>query len=222
MAAFSNNNQVYRKYIERISVMYSNRTDIRMFTEIILSLLTVILFGAFAIRPTITTIAELYREIIQKRETVSLLDAKIDSLIAAQALVDERRVDISLLNLVIPDEPLATKYLRQVEGIAKRNGSALTSFSVEDVPVKGAADSSGEVKIGSGENDIIILPLSSQAIFVKFDVVGPYSNALNFLSDIENARRPILFSTTDVTLSTGTFGGGVRLTVSGIISYLNP
>jgi len=69
--AWRNSYLRHKTYFLNISSQYSKKQDVRMFMELLLSLATVSLFAVFAIRPTLITIAELYKEIQGKKTTVA-------------------------------------------------------------------------------------------------------------------------------------------------------
>ena len=75
--AWRNSYLRYKTYFLNISSQYSKKADVRVFMELLLSLATVSLFAIFAIRPTLITIAELFKEIQGKKTTVAQLDEKI-------------------------------------------------------------------------------------------------------------------------------------------------
>src|SRR4030042_1069686 len=58
---------------------YSQRPNLKAYLELFLSLITVVVFGVFAIRPTIITIGKLLKEIKAKEETVVIMNQKIEN-----------------------------------------------------------------------------------------------------------------------------------------------
>jgi len=64
--------------------LFKEREDIRNYVELVLSLISIIIFAVFALRPTILTIIELNKEIKTKEETVKQMDTKIKNLQKAQ------------------------------------------------------------------------------------------------------------------------------------------
>src|SRR3989344_2584626 len=88
---------VYRKYLQNIVVLYQSRQDIQIFTEMLLSLGTIIIFGLFAIKPTLVTIAELITEQRAKNETIAIMDQKINNLVEAQTLFETEKDRLATL-----------------------------------------------------------------------------------------------------------------------------
>ena len=60
-----------------MSKAYEDREDIRVFIELLLTLVAVFVFSVFAIRPTLNTIGGLTQEISSKKETIDIMDKKI-------------------------------------------------------------------------------------------------------------------------------------------------
>ena len=95
----------YRSYFLNIVGVYKQRKDLRMFLELLLTLVTVSFFAAFALRPTLLTIIELLKEIDTKEETLTKMSTKIQNLQQAQTLFLQEQSRISLLETTIPDTP---------------------------------------------------------------------------------------------------------------------
>ncbi|MEJ2441504.1 MAG: hypothetical protein P8Y06_01110, partial [Patescibacteria group bacterium] len=70
----------YRSYFLNIVGVYKQRKDLRMFLELLLTLVTVSFFAAFALRPTLLTIIELLKEIDTKEETLTKMSTKIQEI----------------------------------------------------------------------------------------------------------------------------------------------
>ncbi len=214
-AKYQTNQDVYKKYIEQVTVLYHNRQDVRMYAEILLSMSAIVIFGIFAIKPTVTTITGLYSEIKAKREIISLLNQKIENLVTAQSLLEQQRVRIATLNQAIPDEPLLEKQVRQIEGVAKRNGVDLIGIKIENVALLGA-----EVKKKS-DDDAIAPPHPDAAFFpITVSVEGSYSTTHSFLRELENMRRPLSQNSTGVSQGKTGSSDALNLTVSGYMAYL--
>src|SRR3972149_11044320 len=92
-----NNYLRYKSYFLNVVGSYRERADIRVYLEILLSLVTVSIFSIFALRPTLLTIAHLTREIQSKQQTLKTMEDKIGNLGQAQSLYDRERAKIALL-----------------------------------------------------------------------------------------------------------------------------
>lgn len=200
----SQNEKLYRKYVEQMSYAYNTRVDIRMFVEVFLSLITIIIFLVFAIRPTLKTISLLYKEINSKRGTLQKLEDKVQALTQAQQVYESQRVSISILNLAVPNEALSEKYLRQIEGMAKLSGTTVSNMSTKEIPIFGGPGSQGE---------------SPDSFTFSFDVLGSYDAVALFLSDFENSRRPMKIISAQLSAPKDETETNLRLSITGDVSY---
>lgn len=152
-----------------------------MFLEIILSLITIILFAVFALRPTVLTITELLRVIETKQEVIGKMDQKIQDLNNAQQLYVQEASRIALLSTAIPNDPGPDLLMRQMEGVAARNSLALQNITVGETTLVGQEDK------GSSDKTI-----AGGAKAVSFSVSGSNSflTLIQFLKDLESMRRP--------------------------------
>lgn len=197
------NYQIYRKYIQSISTLYQERSDLRAFTEILLSVLAITMFTLFAIRPTLVTIAGLNSDIRTKNETIAQLDRKIESLVAAQALYEEKKATIALLDSAIPTVPEPEITIRQVESIASQTGLQLSGLTVGSVDLTKTT-----------VQDLETVPFSISG-------TGGYRAMFAFLQQIEKMRRPLAESQMTMALSgDNTDLNQLTLTIKGVLPFL--
>jgi len=166
---------------------YRERADVRVYLEIILSLITVSVFSIFALRPTLLTIAELIREIQAKKSVVTKIDEKISNLSKAQILLDQKRVEVDILNFSIPKGPDPDIFARQIEGLSIKHNSPLVNMTLNKATILGRQSDN---KPQSDET----LPEDSNQINFSVSTAIPidqYTALGNFISDLENLRRPI-------------------------------
>ena len=94
----------YHRYFLSTRALYKKRAVV-VYTGIILTLATITFFALFAIKPTVTTIASLVKEINSKKVVDQKLQTKINSLRQAQtnySLISDKLV---LIDQVLPQEP---------------------------------------------------------------------------------------------------------------------
>src|SRR3989344_1409515 len=186
----------YKSFFLNMLTQYQERSDWKVYLEILLSLSTISIFSIFALRPTILTIAELIQQIEEKKETVEKMDTKIQNLGKAQSLYDREGPNIQLLtNTVIPEGPNSDVFARQVEGLSSRHQLPVSAITLGDAEIfntnpKNSIKESEEVlsemtkeETSQGSSQI------SFSISAGLDIKN-YSSALNFLSDFENLRMP--------------------------------
>jgi Tfp pilus assembly protein PilO len=175
----------YRSYFLNIANIYKQRQDLKAFLELILTLATVSFFALFALKPTILTIIELLREIEAKEETVEKMDTKIQNLQQAQTLYIQEAARIKLLETAIPDKPAPDLFVRQIEGLATSYPVNLLGITIGEVTLLGEEK---EIRL---KDKLQPLPEGSKGITFSISIAGSYQSLVNFLSALEDMRRPV-------------------------------
>lgn len=189
-AQWQKNYKVYQKYLQGLSDLYESRQDVRIFLEVLLSLTAVIVFGAFAIRPTLVTIASLFTEIKGKEETLQIMNQKIENLLAAQQLFESNKQAIQLLSQAVPNEATPESVVRQLEGIGVKNNVLISHMTVSKIQLKGAATSILD-QTGSQQVQLEPFPQTAPSVAFSLRATGNFISLSTFLKDLENMRRPI-------------------------------
>ena len=204
----------YKEYFLNVLTIYKQKEDLRMFLEILLSLATVSFFGAFALRPTLVTIAALLTEINSKEEIVAKLDTKIQNLALATSLMESETARLPLIENAVPASASPETLVRQVEGLAAKNGVNLLGVSLGQVTLL------GEVKKVPPEEGVTPLPEDALGISFSVSLSGNYSELLGFLADLEKLRRPLAIDTTGMTTTETEEGKTLVILVSGRAPYI--
>ena len=205
----------YKEYFLNVLTIYKQKEDLRMFLEILLSLATVSFFGAFALRPTLVTIAALLTEINSKEEIVAKLDTKIQNLALATSLMESETARLPLIENAVPASASPETLVRQVEGLAAKNGVNLLGVSLGQVTLL------GEVKKVPPEEGVTPLPEDALGISFSVSLSGNYSELLGFLADLEKLRRPLAIDTTGMTTTETEEGKTLVILVSGRAPYIS-
>lgn len=204
----------YKEYFLNVLTIYKQKEDLRMFLEILLSLATVSFFGVFALRPTLVTIAALLTEIKSKEEIVAKLDTKIQSLALATSLMESETARLPLIENAVPASASPETLVRQVEGLAAKNGINLLGVSLGQVTLL------GEVKKIPPEEGVTPLPEDALGISFSISLSGSYPQLLGFLGDLEKLRRPLAIDTTGITTTETEEGKTLVILVSGRAPYI--
>lgn len=204
----------YKGYFLNVLSVYRQKEDLRMFLEILLSLATVSFFATFALRPTLVTIAALLKEIQTKEELVNTLDTKIQNLSTAQTLLEGELLRLPLIEDAVPGSPSPEDFVRQIEGLATKNGVNLLGVSLGQIILL------GEVKKPPAQEGVTPLPEEALGIPFSISLSGAYPNLLGFLADLENLRRPSALDTTGLTATETDEGKVLVILVSGRAPYL--
>lgn len=119
----------------------------RVSTALLLTVFTITFFAFFAIRPTLSTIAQLLRKIEDQRSVKEKLDLKAASLSTAQADYLLIEPHLPLLETAIPATDNVGLLLKQIEGTASFTGIALQTMQVSAVDLTLAADTAATVPV---------------------------------------------------------------------------
>ncbi len=204
----------YKSFFFNVYRVYKSRADMKMFLEIILSLVTVAFFASFALRPTALTITQLLQDISAKEETVAQMDKKIEGLAAAQKIFEREIKRIELLNQAVPDTPTPETFARQLEGLAAKHGITFNSLAMDDIVLVGKPP-----QVFSDRQDITDLPGNAGEIPFSLSAIGGYSNISTFLTDLENLRRPLKIDQATMSIAEIEAGKTLSLAVTGRIPY---
>jgi len=197
--------KVYQKYLRTIALLYRERRDVKMYLELFLTVFTLIFFGMFALRPSLTTIGKLLAEQKGKRETIKQMDAKILELGEAKKIYDEEKSNLAFLDNAIPTNPSSIFYLQQIYQIALENNVFIRVLSVKSSPVK-----------------LPEIQKLNQPMFLEFSLFasGNYTNLLSFIKSIEDFRRPAIITNINTTSDVlETNQGGLSMTIEGKTLY---
>ena len=95
------------------------------YTMLGLSLISLVVFGTFAIRPTLTTIVKLRRNIKDQEETCKRLDQKLKSLSLDQAELKKISADLPVIEKALPKEEDFANILETLHIISEKNNLRL-------------------------------------------------------------------------------------------------
>lgn len=205
--AWRSNYSRYKRLFLTFFSRYRERQDVKMFLEILLSLITISLFSLLALRPTLITIAELIIDIESKKETVVVMDAKIEDLGRAQKLYDQEIRRIKLLEDSVPKEPAPEGFIRQIEGLSAKHAVGIISMSLEEVIILGK-----ESPAQKADN--------AEQLSFSVSTSADYPQLYSFLKDLEKMRRPLNVHSLSVSTSTTKEKTFLVLVVDGISPFL--
>jgi len=205
----------YKDLFLNIYQLYKKRQDVRMFTELILTLVTSGVFLVFALKPTILTILDLVKEIKAKEDTVAQMDTKIQNLKKAQGVITQEQNRISILESAIPDGPEPVAFSRQIEGIAGLNNTGILGVSLSQMTIVGEASTSKSSK----NKDVF--PEGAQPLTFSVGFSGNFESLLNLVSSAESTRRPMKIDSLIITRPKSKDGNTdiLGLAITGRVPY---
>jgi Tfp pilus assembly protein PilO len=154
----------------------------RVSIELILSIIVVVFFAIFAIRPTLITMADLIKEIADKKELDQQMDLKLASLYTAQEQYERYQASFYLLDESIPRKLDLVKSLKKFEKIAGEGELVINQISLAEVP-----ESIGdELLSGNFEN------YHRDFLPINIEVIGDYMQIREFIEKIMDLRQVII------------------------------
>ncbi|MBI2268001.1 MAG: type 4a pilus biogenesis protein PilO [Candidatus Blackburnbacteria bacterium] len=178
MANYREQYAKYNRYFTDLARIYGKRPEVRASIEILLTLLTISFFAIFAIRPTASTISQLFSDIQSQKEIEKKLDEKLSSLKSAQSAWAKEKSTILILDQALPPEPKPDQLLRQIEALAAFRSVSLESLNIGKVNLLVKTEKQPTEK--------------EQAFEIVLNLKGNYENTFAFLSDIEKLRRLVV------------------------------
>ena len=127
----------YRGFFLDTYSVYKDRQSIKVFLELLLSIVAIALFAVFALKPTIITIIDLTKQIKAKEEVIATMDTKIQNLATAQTTYAQELRRIGMLNTAVPDTSEPHRLIQQVQGITAKNNLQINSASIKAATLKG-------------------------------------------------------------------------------------
>lgn len=205
----------YKDFYLNIQSLYKQRADLRAFLEIILSVSTVIIFLAFALKPTALTIISLYGQIQEKKTTTANLSKKIDDLETANNVFTKNKNVIPGIDSSIGDFPQPNVIVQQVQALAEKDSVSILGISVGEVFL------TGSVPNKKTSTDLKPLPGGAREMPISISVKGSYPSLNAFIKDMENLRTVVNLDSVGINSSETEKGKTTVSIISGRVPYLN-
>lgn len=204
----------YREFFLNISALYKRRADLRAFLEIILSLLTVIMFLLFALKPTALTIISLLQQIKEKQQTLSSLNQKVNDLQTASNLLTQNQNNIPDIDTAVPTSPNPDVLSEQIEGLAAKDSTNILGVAINQVILIGTTAS---VKSPSNTKP---LPGNAKEMPFSISVSGNYVSLISFIKDFSSLRIASKIDSLGINSSTTDKGRVIVAVISGRIPFI--
>lgn len=201
--ASPNQEKKHRRYFDYLlEIKEKTKTpQTRSFAWFSITLFTISFFVIVAIRPTLLTIANLTKEIKDKKELNKEMTEKIKSIVAAQQAYANNIDALPLLNEALPERSEFPKLAYFLEQSALSSGVTLKSISF------------GKIDEEKKEGDI------ANILSFNLAVEGEYPKLKNFLLDLEQSRRIAKIDTVSFGIIKKEGTNNLSLTLSGIVFY---
>jgi Tfp pilus assembly protein PilO len=178
----------YLKYLEKLPSFKQEKTQV--FTTLTLTLITLSIFGVFAISPTLSTIAQLQRRLEDSKFVHEKLNEKINNLSSLQRQYTQIEGDLPILLAGVPQAPEVPLFTGQIQALASLYNITLLRLQVFQVEL--AKETEGQNKFSS--------------FAFSLDVRGSTPNFLSFVSALSNFERIVTIDTISITKGSDTTG----------------
>lgn len=193
----------YSKYLDLIPNLKSEKTQ--KYTTIILSLIASITLGIFAVSPTISTIANLQRQLNDDKFIEQKLQEKINNLSILQEKYNSLQKDLPLVFAAVPKSSEIPSLLAQMQGLSKESNINLDSFQTFKV--------------------LLSKDLGLNKKYSSFDfgikIKGDYQSLLTFMDKLSNFQRIITINSIAITKSTENNNQVLQLNIKGAAYFKN-
>lgn len=203
----------YRQLFLNVSELYKKRADLRAFLEIVLSIVAVIVFSVFAIKPTALTIINLLQQIKTEKQTIVDLNKKIENLEKANSLLAQNESRLESIGVAVPSAPAPDVLAKQMQGLSLKNGVALSRLSIDEVVLIGTPKltTSGDLKP---------LPEKANEIIFTANIKGGFSSIDAFIKDLQDLRVVVSIDSLTINSSLTESGRVIVALISGRVPYL--
>lgn len=131
-ASYKLNSARYQHYYRQIWKFYQ-RPSVKVSLALLLTVFTILIFAVFAIRPTLTTIAELIREIEDQEVVLEKMETKAAALAQARQVYTQQQPGIERLHVAVPDTIELQKLITYVEQTAATHQVVISQLSLRDL-----------------------------------------------------------------------------------------
>lgn len=194
----------FSRYYTALEPLWA-RPKVQAYTMLILSLFTMSFFGYFAIRPTLTTIMTLRRQIKDANLVDQKLQEKINALSSASVEYEAIKPDLQIILTALPPEAKFAGFVKNLEKISSESGVIIAdlSFQTINLSYQEATSAAKEIPIG-----------------FNLTISGNYSNLADFVRRLTSFERLATIGKMKFATSEGEEKESLRLTLTGQTYYV--
>jgi Tfp pilus assembly protein PilO len=168
---------------QQLNKFYSHPVA-RVSFGLILTILAVTFFGLVAIKPTLETMANLIKQIDDRRIVDQKLSLKIAALSAAQTELSSKQQASAILDQAVPSTPTFPQLLKQIEKAAAENNVTIGTLITQTVPIE--------------RDPTTVITTDLESIPINVSVGGDYTGILGMLSTLTNMQRVLVIDRIDI------------------------
>lgn len=169
----------YREYLKILPNVEHDHTH--AFIMLALTFASLSFFGLFAINPTLSTIANLKKQVADNKQVDKELSAKIRNLSALQQEYNVMDTDLINIYNAVPKSAEVPLLSAQIASLAKKHSINLTTYRV------------AEVQLVNNK------PLKKTSSFIfTLQAQGDYNNMLTFSKELANISRLVTVESMEI------------------------
>lgn len=165
------------------------------FTTLVLTLITLSVFGIIAISPTVSTIVKLNKELDDSNAVDKQLSQKINNLTSLQQAYINLQKDLPVIFAAIPKTPDVPLFAAQVQSVATNSNILIDSMQTFEVDVNSAPT-----------------PRGFSSFTFALVVEGSYNDLSKFLDNLSIMQRIVSIDLLSLARKTG---GNLQMTLKG-------
>lgn len=170
-----------RLYYRNVMPLFE-KPKVAAYTMLVLSFFTMAIFGMFAIRPTLATIAQLKKRIADQKIVNEKMDDKIKQLRAAEVAYQNVRPDLDAIFESLPETPAPASLLGKLNRTLIENNIDIIILQISSMALTKPPVS------------------SSQATVIGFSLTGKasYDDILKFIDVLSRTDRILTIDSVDI------------------------
>lgn len=190
----------YKNYFLKIRAI-AEKPAAKLSLGLFLTLITICFFAIFAIKPTITTITTLIKELQDGEQVNQALERKITSLNQAQRNFVLIKNDLTLLDLALPSTMDFNRFASELNYLILNHNLILANFSCS--------------------NFELTTPKKEQSTLnFKLTVAGKFTDMNRFLQDLTKLDRLVKITTIAITNKSEVINLPMQLNITGEVYQL--
>ncbi|MBI3984371.1 MAG: type 4a pilus biogenesis protein PilO [Candidatus Levybacteria bacterium] len=189
------NKEKYSKYLELIPDFKKEKAQ--KFTTVVLTLIAIIILALFAINPTLSTIANLQKQLEDAKFVSDRLEQKINNLSVLQTKYNSIQDDLPIIYETVPKNTEAPKITGQLQTLVVNSSMKLVSIQASNI-------------VYSKKGDFY---------YYTFNITakGTIENALAFLEKVENMQR--VTDVSNISINMSAFDNSLQFNLQGKVFY---
>jgi Tfp pilus assembly protein PilO len=186
----------YKDYLKLLPNMQEESS--RLFITLALTFGALSFFGIFAINPTLTTIADLKKQLADDTMVDQQLGTKLERLSALNQQYDQLGPNLERILRAVPQNADVPLMSAQIAALGKKHNLTLTTYRVAQVQIAGAQKNT-----------------KVQSFIFTVQAEGSYPNMIAFASELGNLQRIITVESMEIARDEQSRSGGLLLTIRG-------